>query len=144
MVLRWELWWVRDPNLAHLIDEELQLQNGGSTLVLTVGVHSRSSQSDGPKSQGSTEKISNKVEKRARQKTFDHEWGRSDEGLPPSWFWNVCFGSHQSIFKNSRNCFYSDVQKKSDIEKSRSKVRHNSISSSPSSAPPSAGGSSTL
>lgn len=71
----------------------------------------------GPKSQGSTEKISNRAEKRARQKTFDHEWGRSDEGLPPSQFWKVCFGSHQSIFENSRNCFYSDVQKKSDIEK---------------------------
>lgn len=33
--------------MAHLIDEELQLENSGAALVLAVGVHPRPSQSDG-------------------------------------------------------------------------------------------------
>lgn len=67
------LWGVKDPELAHLIDEELQLQNSGSALMLTVGVHSRSSQSDGSRKSRKHRKIYIGAEKRARQKTFDNE-----------------------------------------------------------------------
>lgn len=47
------MWWIKDIKdikdirVAHLIDEELQLENSGAALVLAVGVHPRPSQSDG-------------------------------------------------------------------------------------------------
>lgn len=110
---------VKDPDSAHLIDEELQLQNGGSALVLTVGVHSRSSQSDVSQKSRKHRKIYFGVEKRERQKTSDNEREGSDEVLPLFLVWKVCFGSHESVFENSRHLFCSGGQKNSKIEKCR-------------------------
>lgn len=77
---------MRDPDLAHLIDQELQLQDGGPALVLTVGVHSRPSQSDVSQKSRKCRKIYIGVEKRAHQKTFNNEWEGSDDILPLSLF----------------------------------------------------------